>query len=195
MILLVDNYDSFSYNLYQQIGTQLLEMGSAEDIRVVRNDDFSAQKLVGMNPSHIVLSPGPGRPEDAGVCIELIKWAAARIPVFGVCLGHQAICEAFGATVSYAKELMHGKTSTVEIDTSIKIFDGLPKCIEVGRYHSLAVLEETVPDTIIVGARSGDDEVMAAAHRDYSIFGVQFHPESILTPMGGRIMRNFLEVA
>jgi anthranilate synthase component 2 len=195
MILLVDNYDSFSYNLYQQIGTQLLELGSKEDIRVVRNDDFSAQKLVGMNPSHIVLSPGPGRPEDAGVCIELIQWAAARIPVFGVCLGHQAICEAFGATVSYAKELMHGKVSTVEIDTGAKIFAGLPECIEVGRYHSLAVLEETVPDTILVNARTRDDEVMAVAHRDYAIYGVQFHPESILTPLGDRIMRNFLEVA
>jgi anthranilate synthase component 2 len=195
MILLVDNYDSFSYNLYQQIGTQLLEMGSNEDIRVVRNDDFSAQKLVGMNPSHIVLSPGPGRPADAGVCIELIQWAAARIPVLGVCLGHQAICEAFGATVSYAKELMHGKVSTVKVDTGSKIFLGLPECIEVGRYHSLAVLEETVPDTIIVKARTGDDEVMAVAHRDYAIFGVQFHPESILTPMGDRILRNFLEVA
>ncbi|GHU68293.1 glutamine amidotransferase [Clostridia bacterium] len=194
MILLVDNYDSFSYNLYQQIGTQLLGMGSNEDIRVVRNDDFSAQKLVGMNPSHIVLSPGPGRPEDAGVCIELIQWAAARIPVFGVCLGHQAICGAFGATVSYAKELMHGKVSTVEIDTSSKLFAGLPGRIEVGRYHSLAVLEETVPDTLRIRARTEDDEVMAVAHRDYAIFGVQFHPESILTPEGDRIMRNFLEV-
>jgi anthranilate synthase component 2 len=194
MILLVDNYDSFSYNLYQQIGTQLLKMGSNEDIRVVRNDDFSAQKLVAMNPSHIVLSPGPGRPEGAGVCIELIQWAAARIPILGVCLGHQAICEAFGATVSYAKELMHGKVSTVEVDTSIKIFDGLPARFEVGRYHSLAVLEETVPDTIRVCARTEDDEVMAAAHRDYAIYGVQFHPESILTPLGGSIMKNFLGV-
>ncbi|MDR1778676.1 MAG: aminodeoxychorismate/anthranilate synthase component II [Clostridiales Family XIII bacterium] len=201
MILLVDNYDSFSYNLYQQIGS-ILQAFSEEDgrkadaapepIRVIRNDDLTAAQIVALSPSRIVLSPGPGAPADAGVCIDLIKWAAGRIPIFGVCLGHQAICEAFGATVSYAKELMHGKTSVAKIDTSSPVFRGLPAEITVGRYHSLAALEETMPETLKVTARTDDGEIMAVEHTDYRIYGVQFHPESILTPEGGRIMRNFL---
>jgi anthranilate synthase component 2 len=202
MILLVDNYDSFSYNLYQLIGTTLMEMreeaglssdDGQEAIRVIRNDDLTASQIIALSPSRIVLSPGPGRPEDAGVCIDLIKWAAGRIPIFGVCLGHQAICEAFGATVSYAKELMHGKSSTIELDTSTSIFNGLPETIRAARYHSLAALEETMPESLHITARTDDGEIMAVKHRDYSIYGVQFHPESILTPDGGKIIRNFME--
>ncbi|MDR3364088.1 MAG: aminodeoxychorismate/anthranilate synthase component II [Clostridiales Family XIII bacterium] len=192
MILLVDNYDSFSYNLYQQIGTAL---AGRDRIRVVRNDELTAQQIIAQSPSHIVLSPGPGRPEDAGVCIELIKWAAGRIPIFGVCLGHQAICEAFGATISYAKELVHGKASSIELDSSCPIFEGLPSAIRAARYHSLAAIDETIPETLAAVARADDGEVMAVAHRDYPIYGVQFHPESILTPDGDKIMNNFLQIA
>jgi anthranilate synthase component 2 len=195
MILLIDNYDSFSYNLYQQIGGIIAERGgAAPDIRVIRNDEASARHIMHWGPSHIVMSPGPGRPEDAGVCVDLVGWAGGRTPLLGVCLGHQAICSAFGARVSYAKELMHGKTSSVLLDTNEPLFDGLPNEVEVGRYHSLAVIEETMPDSLKVTARADDGEVMAVAHRDYKVFGVQFHPESILTPCGTDMMRNFLKM-
>ena len=194
MIVLIDNYDSFTYNLYHQIGAALQEAdaGRAADIHVIRNDAMTARQVIALEPSSIVLSPGPGRPEAAGVSMELVRYAAARIPVLGVCLGHQAICEVFGATVSYAKELMHGKSSTIELDTSCPLFEGLPDRIQAGRYHSLAALSDTLPESLRVTARAEDGEIMAVAHRDYPIFGVQFHPESILTPDGGRIMRNFL---
>jgi anthranilate synthase component 2 len=203
MILLVDNYDSFSYNLYQLIGAVLIKMrrgagistdGVGHDaIRVIRNDDLAPPQIIALSPSHIVLSPGPGRPQDAGVCIDLVKQAAGRIPILGVCLGHQAICEAFGATVSYAKELMHGKASEIALDTASPIFRGLPKTIRAARYHSLAALGETMPEALSITARAGDGEIMAVQHSDYSIYGVQFHPESILTPDGEKIIRNFME--
>jgi len=192
MIVLIDNYDSFTYNLYHQIGAALPDTGREADVRVFRNDAMNARQIIALNPSRIVLSPGPGRPKDAGVCMELIRYAAGRIPVLGVCLGHQAICEVFGATVSYAKELMHGKASIVEIDTTCPLFEGLPERIQAARYHSLAALGDTVPESLRVVARSEDGEIMAVMHRDYPVFGVQFHPESILTPDGDRIMRNFL---
>ena len=216
MILLIDNYDSFSYNLYQMIG--MLE----PDIRVIRNDAFTVEQILEMRPSGIILSPGPGRPEDAGVCIELVKRIGAgadpaasdssrqerhsdsdreeslsspAVPVLGVCLGHQSICEAFGAQVGYAKELMHGKTSQCRIDTTSPVFAGLDPVEQVGRYHSLAALEGTMPDCLKVTARCADGEIMAVEHTDYPIFGIQFHPESILTPLGNRSLENFVNMS
>ena len=186
MILLIDNYDSFSYNLYQLIGS------INPDIQVIRNDELSIAEIEALAPEAIILSPGPGRPADAGVCVESLRHFAGKIPVFGVCLGHQAICEAFGATVSYAKELMHGKQSKIEIDTDCPLFAGLPATILGARYHSLAALEDTMPTELKVIARTDDGEIMAVKHKDYEVYGVQFHPESILTPQGRTILENFL---
>jgi len=186
MILLIDNYDSFSYNLYQLIGS------INPDIKVIRNDELSIQEIKALAPEAIILSPGPGRPADAGVCIESSRQFAGKIPVFGVCLGHQAICEAFGATVSYAQELMHGKQSKISIDTNCPLFTGLPETIQGARYHSLGAIEDTMPTELKVIARTDDGEIMAVKHRDYEVYGVQFHPESILTPQGRTIMENFL---
>lgn len=200
MILLIDNYDSFSYNLYQMIG--MLE----PDIRVIRNDAYTVEQILEMRPSGIILSPGPGRPGDAGVCIGLVRRISAEaapaasggsraVPVLGVCLGHQSICEAFGAQVGYAKELMHGKTSQCRIDTASPIFSGMETVEQVGRYHSLAALEETMPDCLKVTARCADGEIMAVEHAEHPIFGIQFHPESILTPHGSRILENFVKMS
>jgi len=186
MILLIDNYDSFSYNLYQLIGS------INPDIKVIRNDELSISEIEELAPEAIILSPGPGRPTDAGVCVESSRHFAGIIPVFGVCLGHQSICEGFGATVSYARELMHGKQSKIKIDTDCPLFAGLPETIEGARYHSLAVIEDTMPTELKVIARTDDGEIMAVKHRDYEVYGVQFHPESILTPLGRTILENFL---
>ena len=186
MILLIDNYDSFSYNLYQLIGSV------DPDIKVIRNDEMSVTEIAALEPSAIILSPGPGKPSDAGVCMEAASCFAGKIPVLGVCLGHQAICEAFGATVSYAATLMHGKQSQINIDNRIPIFKGLPEVIDGARYHSLAAVEETIPEELIMIARSDDGEIMAVKHRDYEIYGLQFHPESILTSCGKPILENFL---
>ena len=187
MILLIDNYDSFSYNLYQLVG------GISPDIQVVRNDAVTAADIRRMAPSHLILSPGPGRPADAGVCEEAVRELAGEIPLLGVCLGHQAICEAFGGTVSYADTLMHGKQSQVELDLSCPIFRGLPPQIAAARYHSLAVVEAGLPLCLAVTARAEDGTIMAVRHRAHPVYGLQFHPESILTPQGGRILQNFLE--
>lgn len=186
MILLIDNYDSFSYNLYQLIGS------IDPDIRVVRNDEMTIREIDTLRPDAIILSPGPGKPSDAGICTEAAKYFTGKIPILGVCLGHQAICEAFGATVSYAKTLMHGKQSKVAINNHIPIFLGLPDEIDGARYHSLAALEDTIPEELIIIARSDDGEVMAVKHRDYDVYGLQFHPESILTPKGRTILENFI---
>lgn len=186
MILLIDNYDSFSYNLYQLIGS------IKPDIKVIRNDELSIPEIDALAPEAIILSPGPGRPADAGVCVESARHFAGRIPVFGVCLGHQSICEGFGATVSYARELMHGKQSQIKIDTDCSLFAGLPETIQGARYHSLAAREDTMPTELKVIARTDDGEIMAVKHRDYEVYGVQFHPESILTPQGRIILENFL---
>ena len=188
MILLIDNYDSFSYNLYQLIGSV------NPDIQVVRNDEISLGEIEKLVPEAIVLSPGPGRPEEAGICIPVIKEFAGKIPILGVCLGHQAICETFGATISYAKKLMHGKMSVAKLDQECPIFKGIGETTEVARYHSLAAVKETIPDTLKVTAETEDGEIMAVKHTDYDIYGVQFHPESILTPEGRMILKNFLEV-
>lgn len=186
MILLIDNYDSFSYNLYQLIGS------IDPDIRVVRNDAMTPEEMLALNPAALVISPGPGRPEDAGVCIDAIRALGGKIPILGVCLGHQAICAAYGATVSYAKELMHGKQSSTKLDTNCPLFADLPETIPVARYHSLAAVEETIPACLQVVARTQDGEVMAVKHRDFDTYGLQFHPESILTPNGSVILQNFL---
>lgn len=186
MILLIDNYDSFSYNLYQLIGS------IRSDIKVIRNDEMTVKQIEALDISHIILSPGPAHPKEAGVCIEVVKHFAGKTPIFGVCLGHQAICEAYGAKVSYAKELMHGKQSEVEIDTKCKIFQGLPDKIKAARYHSLAAKEETMPEELLITARTEDGEIMAVRHKQYEVYGVQFHPESILTPDGKAILSNFL---
>lgn len=187
MILLIDNYDSFSYNLYQLIGSV------RDDIKVIRNDEMTVAEIEALHPDYIVLSPGPGKPADAGVCVEVVKELAEKIPIFGVCLGHQAICEAFGATVSYAKELMHGKASMVKLDTNSAIFRGMPEQVQAARYHSLAAVEETMPECLKVTAVADDGEIMAVEHETYPVYGVQFHPESVLTPAGIDMIRNFMK--
>jgi anthranilate synthase component 2 len=187
VILLIDNYDSFSYNLYQLIG----EIGP--DIRVIRNDEMTIDEIRALAPDRIILSPGPGRPEDAGIIVEAARTLGKEIPTLGVCLGHQAICMAFGATISYAKELMHGKQSIVKFDTDCPLFKGLPEKAPVARYHSLAAKRETIPDCLKVTAMTDDGEVMAIRHREYPIYGVQFHPESIMTPDGRQMLRNFID--
>ncbi len=187
MILLIDNYDSFVYNLYQMAG----EINP--DIKVIRNNELTLDEIDKLNPSKIIISPGPGRPQEAGVCIDVIKKFAPKIPILGVCLGHQAIGEAFGGKIIYAKELMHGKSSEVKIYNECKIFKGLPPIIEVARYHSLAVESKTLPKELTVIAWTFDDEIMAFKHKNYDVWGVQFHPESILTPYGKKILENFLK--
>ena len=187
MILLIDNYDSFSYNLYQLIGSL------RDEIKVIRNDELSLEEIEALKPEVLILSPGPGKPSDAGICVEAVQHFAGKIPILGVCLGHQAICQAFGATVSYAKTLMHGKQSSLTIDSSSPIFKGLPTVIAGARYHSLAAMEDTIPKVLTVIARSDDGEVMAVKHNDYEVYGLQFHPESILTPDGAEILENFLQ--
>lgn len=184
MNILIDNYDSFSYNLYQLIGA------CAPDLKVVRNDKITVPEIIQMQPEHIFLSPGPGKPIDAGICEQLVL--AADIPILGVCLGHQAICEAFGGVVAGAKQIMHGKTSTVTLDTTSILFTNMPRQIRAARYHSLAALRHTLPDCLQVIAHTADDEIMAVQHKQRPIFGVQFHPESILTPDGAVIIQNFL---
>lgn len=186
MILLIDNYDSFSYNLYQLIGS------INPDIKVIRNDEMTVDEIEALSPEYIILSPGPKRPEDAGVCIEVAKRLGKKSKILGVCLGHQAICTAFGATVGYAKELMHGKQSVCEIDNSASIFKGLPDKIKVARYHSLAADENTMPPCLQIIGKTADGEIMAVKHRDMQIYGLQFHPESIMTPQGNIIISNFL---
>lgn len=199
MILLIDNYDSFSYNLVQLIGSiikekAIIENKAPEEIMVIRNDEITAEDIKKLNPSHIILSPGPGRPSDAGVCEEAVKVLKGRIPILGVCLGHQGICEAFGGVITYANTLMHGKQSLVKLDTISPLFQGLNEEITVGRYHSLAVCQNNLPDELTIIAMAYDGDIMAVKHRDYDIYGVQFHPESVLTPNGRRIMENFLDI-
>ncbi len=188
MILLIDNYDSFSYNLYQMIGA------IRPDIRPVRNDEMTVEQIRALAPEKIVLSPGPGRPENAGVTMAAARELGPEIPVLGVCLGHQAVCAAFGAAVTYARHLMHGKQSVAALDLDCPLFRGCSPRTAVGRYHSLAADPDTLPDCLAVTARTEDGEVMAVQHRDYPIYGVQFHPESILTPEGKTMLANFIRL-
>lgn len=186
MILLIDNYDSFSYNVYQLVGS------INPDMKVIRNDELTVEEIEALAPSHIILSPGPGRPADAGICEEVIRHFQGRIPILGICLGHQAICEVYGAVITYARELMHGKQSAASLDNSSKLFAGMKKQITVARYHSLAADPDTLPDCLRITATTQDGEIMAVQHREYPVYGVQFHPESVLTPEGKAIMENFL---
>lgn len=190
MILLIDNYDSFSYNLYQLIGA------IQPDIRVVRNDKITIEEIRSEKPKAVCLSPGPGRPQNAGICIEAVQKLSGEIPILGICLGHQAIFEAFGGKVSYALNLMHGKSSRIRVDTDSKIFAGLggeTKEIQAARYHSLIAVKSSLPECLKITAESKEGEIMALEHKEYPVYGLQFHPESILTPDGEKIIRNFIE--
>ena len=185
MILFIDNYDSFTYNLVQLAG------GFEPNLTVVRNDGVTVEEIRSLNPSHIILSPGPGYPADAGICEEVIKSLKGEFPILGVCLGHQAICEAFGAKITRAKKLMHGKKSNIRLE-SHPLFAGLPGRMDAARYHSLIADRSAIPPELYVIAEDDGGEVMAVCHRDYPIYGLQFHPESVLTPEGHVIMKNFL---
>ena len=186
MILLIDNYDSFSYNLYQMIGAL------NPDIRVIRNDAMTVEEIRELKPNHIILSPGPGRPENAGIIVEAAVTVCREIPTLGVCLGHQAICLAYGGT--YASRLMHGKQSVTRFDPDCPLFAGVPEEAPVARYHSLAAEEGSLPECLKVTARTVEGEIMGVMHRDAPIYGVQFHPESIMTPDGKRMLKNFLSL-
>ncbi len=188
MILLIDNYDSFSYNVYQLIG------GVNPDIKVIRNDECTVGEIEAMKPQAVIISPGPGRPEQAGICIEAIQYFAGKVPILGICLGHQSICEAFGGTVSYAKELMHGKQREIIKEGESQMFKGLGNTFLAARYHSLAAVESTLPDCLKVTAKSSDGEIMAVEHREFPIYGLQFHPESVMTPDGRKMIENFMEL-
>jgi anthranilate synthase component 2 len=187
MILVIDNYDSFTYNLVQVVGKR------TKDIRVIRNLEMSVDEIASHSPRGIIVSPGPGRPEHAGVTIDVIRCLGPQIPILGVCLGHQAIGHTFGARVTYAPALMHGRTSTLTHNGKT-IFRSLPNPITVGRYHSLVVAPEQLPDVLKVSAATEDGVIMGITHRHYPIEGIQFHPESILTPDGESIINNWLEV-
>lgn len=189
MILLIDNYDSFSFNLVQAIGE--LTVGR-EELRVVRNDALTVEQIMELSPARIVLSPGPGKPPDAGVCEALVRAADGKIPLLGVCLGHQAICEAFGGRITYAPELMHGKQSMVRVIRESRIFQGLPEEFEVARYHSLVADQDWIPDVLEVTAVDEKGVVMAVQHKTNPVYGLQFHPESIMTPLGKQMIENFL---
>ena len=188
MILFIDNYDSFTYNLVQFCGNV------NPDIKVVRNDKITIDEIRKLNPSHIILSPGPGYPKDAGICEQVISQLKGEYPILGICLGHQAICEVFGAKITHAKKLMHGKKSEIAVDTSFKIFAGLPQVIEGARYHSLIAQNDTIPKELVVIAKDKSGEIMGVKHRDYDICGLQFHPESILTSQGMQIIANFIKI-
>ena len=187
MILIIDNYDSFTYNLYQYVGELY------RDIRVVRNDQITVDDIKNMNIEGIILSPGPGIPEDAGICIELIKKLGISVPILGICLGHQAIGAAYGGNVKRAKNIRHGKTSIIRTNGD-GVFKNIEKEMKVMRYHSLIVDENTLPSELIITAKSLDDyKIMVLKHKDYKVYGVQFHPESIFTDHGKEIIKNFVE--
>jgi anthranilate synthase component 2/para-aminobenzoate synthetase component 2 len=184
-ILLIDNYDSFTYNLVQAFAAH------GADVRVFRNDAITVEEGLSLEPTHLVISPGPGRPEDAGVSLDMIAAFSGKLPIFGVCLGHQSIVQAHGGEIVRAERLMHGKTSMVEHDGQT-IYEGLSNPFEVGRYHSLCAEKETLPDELLITAQTERGEIMGIRHRELQIEGVQFHPESVLTPEGDRLMTNFM---
>lgn len=188
MILLIDNYDSFSYNLVQMIGTY-------DEVRVFRNDQITVEEVRAYAPTHLILSPGPGRPWEAGISEDLIRAMEGKTRILGVCLGHQAICEVYGGNITYAKQLMHGKQSEVELDLHCSLFQGLQRTETVGRYHSLVAEPSRLPEILEVVAMDARGEIMAVQHKTYAIYGVQFHPESVLTPHGKQMMHNFLSTS
>lgn len=187
MILVIDNYDSFTYNLVQEMG----EMGA--ELCVIRNDQATLDEIRAMNPSHIVISPGPGVPNDSGVSLDVLQYMSDSTPILGVCLGHQAIGQVFGGVVKRAPRLMHGKTSMIYHEGDV-MFAGVPNPFEATRYHSLIVEKDTLPDCLLITASTDEGEIMGIRHKERPVFGVQFHPESILTKYGPRILQNFLEV-
>ncbi|MDR3256255.1 MAG: aminodeoxychorismate/anthranilate synthase component II [Endomicrobium sp.] len=188
MILIIDNYDSFSYNLYQYVGI------INKNVKIIKNDDMTVKEIEKLKLTHLIISPGPGRPDAAGVCEEAIKYFTGKVPILGVCLGHQAICEVFGAKITYAKTLMHGKLSNIHIANGSSIFKGLSPIIQAARYHSLVADRATLPDELLVIAEDEDSQVMGVKHQDYNLYGLQFHPESILTKNGITIIDNFLSL-
>ena len=188
MVLILDNYDSFTYNLYQIVGS------CKSDVKAIYSNRIGLEDIEALRPSHLVLSHGPGRPKDAGICAQAANHFAGRIPILGVGLGHHAICEAFGGTITRAPAPMHGKKSVVHIANGNPIFQGLPPLLEAGQYRCLTVDRGALPEVLLVIAESTDGEIMGIGHRDYDVFGLQFHPESILTPMGGNILENFLRI-
>lgn len=189
MVLLIDNYDSFSYNLYQLAGSIV------SDIKVIRNDELTVGEIRSLSPTHIILSPGPGHPSKAGVCEQVVRELGDNIPILGVCLGHQSICEALGGKITHAENLMHGKSSVVSINTDSRIFQGLQKRERVARYHSLVASPDMIPDCLKITATDDKGEIMAVEHRSKNIYGLQFHPESILTDNGKIMMQNFLTIS
>ncbi len=186
MILVIDNYDSFTYNLVQQMG----ELGA--DLHIVRNDKITPDEAAALQPTHIVISPGPGTPDDGGVSLDIIRTMCETTPILGVCLGHQCIGQAYGGIITHAPRLMHGKTSMIYHKHS-PLFTGVPSPFEATRYHSLIVAESSMPDSLVVTAFTDDGEIMGMQHKEHPVIGVQFHPESILTPFGPRILKNFLD--
>jgi anthranilate synthase/aminodeoxychorismate synthase-like glutamine amidotransferase len=186
MLLLIDNYDSFTYNLAQYLG----ELG--QEVRVVRNDEIACDDIGKLSPTHLVISPGPCTPNEAGISLEVIAKWAGKIPIFGVCLGHQSIGQAFGGKIVRAKQVMHGKTSKIFHDEK-GVFAGLPNPFEATRYHSLLIERQSVPDCLDITAKTWDEEIMAVRHKTLAVEGVQFHPESFLTTVGKDLLRNFLE--
>jgi anthranilate synthase/aminodeoxychorismate synthase-like glutamine amidotransferase len=185
-ILLIDNYDSFTYNLVQAFRTQ------GAEVLIYRNDKIRVADALSLQPSHLVISPGPGKPDDAGVSLEMIAAFAGEVPMLGVCLGHQCLVQHYGGQIVRANRLMHGKTSLVTHDDS-QLFNGMSQPFEAGRYHSLCATTDTMPDVLTVTAQTDQDEIMAVRHRTLPLAGVQFHPESVLTPEGDRLMANFIE--
>ena len=188
MILIIDNYDSFTHNLYQLIG----ELNP--DIKVVRNDKIMISEIEALNPDHIIISPGPGNPQQAGICLEVIKQLSGKYPILGVCLGHQAIGEAFGGKVIHAPEIVHGKSDRIHILKESHLLKGMEECFQAARYHSLIVEPESLPECLEVIAETKKHEIMALQHKQYKVYGVQFHPESIMTPEGRTILKNFLSL-
>lgn len=190
MVLLIDNYDSFSYNLVQLVG----ELTKGE-VKVVRNDEMTIDEIKELNPSSIILSPGPGKPENAGICEDVVRKLKGEYPILGVCLGHQSICEVFGAKVTYAKQLMHGKQSDITILKDVPIFEGVSRKFKGARYHSLSAKADTIPEELeVIAVDEQDNEIMAVKHKEYDIYGLQFHPESVLTPEGKKIVNNFMNI-
>ncbi|MDR1695272.1 MAG: aminodeoxychorismate/anthranilate synthase component II [Endomicrobium sp.] len=188
MILIIDNYDSFSYNLYQYAG--MLN----PDVKVIKNDEMTVKEIEELNPSHIIFSPGPGRPSDAGITEEAVLYFKDKKPMLGICLGHQAVCEAFGGKITYAKTLMPGKTSGVHIANGSPVFKGLPPVMKAARYHSLIVERASLPEDLLIIAEDDDSQIMGVKHRKYDLYGLQFHPESVLTENGFLIIENFLNI-
>jgi anthranilate synthase component 2 len=185
MLLMIDNYDSFTYNLVQYFG----ELG--EDVKVVRNDEINLDGVAALKPDHIVISPGPCTPNEAGISVPLIKAMAGKVPILGVCLGHQSIGQAFGGRIVHAKQLMHGKTSPIQ-HKDVGVFRGLPNPFTATRYHSLVIERETLPDCLEITAWTDDGEIMGVRHKTLAVEGVQFHPESVLTEHGHQLLKNFL---